>query len=97
LTKLNLRYCNLGPNEAKHIATRLGSVTSANSRLLSLDLSGNQLKDEGAIYLAQGNLFDETCEQMQHFNETMSARDPLNKQATMSDGDMGSVDVLDNG
>ncbi|KAF5403958.1 Leucine-rich repeat-containing protein 71 [Paragonimus heterotremus] len=53
LTKLNLRYCNLGPNEAKHIATRLGSTTSANSRLLSLDLSGNQLKDEGAIYLAQ--------------------------------------------
>ncbi|KAF8566979.1 hypothetical protein P879_04065 [Paragonimus westermani] len=53
LTKLNLRYCNLGPNEAKHIATRLGSITSANSRLLSLDLSGNQLKDEGAIYLAE--------------------------------------------
>ncbi|CAL8086962.1 unnamed protein product [Calicophoron daubneyi] len=53
LTKLQLRYCCLGPAEAKHIAMRLGITTSANSKLLSLDLSGNQLGDKGTIYLAE--------------------------------------------
>ncbi|CAI2728361.1 unnamed protein product [Schistosoma spindalis] len=53
LTKLRLRYCEIGPMEAKLISQRLGTIQSVNKKLISLDLSGNQLRDEGTIYLAQ--------------------------------------------
>ncbi|CAH8498211.1 unnamed protein product [Schistosoma turkestanicum] len=53
LTKLRLRYCEIGPMEAKLISLRLGTMQFVNKKLMSLDLSGNQLGDEGAIYLAE--------------------------------------------
>uniref|UniRef100_A0A094ZV18 Leucine-rich repeat-containing protein 71 n=1 Tax=Schistosoma haematobium TaxID=6185 RepID=A0A094ZV18_SCHHA len=53
LTKLRLRYCEIGPMEAKLISERLGTTQSVNKKLISLDLSGNRLGDEGIIYLAQ--------------------------------------------
>ncbi|CAH8544043.1 unnamed protein product [Schistosoma guineensis] len=53
LTKLRLRYCEIGPLEAKLISQRLGTTQSVNKKLISLDLSGNRLGDEGIIYLAQ--------------------------------------------
>lgn len=39
--------------EAKLISQRLGTTQSVNKKLISLDLSGNRLGDEGIIYLAQ--------------------------------------------
>ncbi|CAH8548040.1 unnamed protein product [Schistosoma margrebowiei] len=53
LTKLRLRYCEIGPMEAKLISQRLGTTQSVNKKLINLDLSGNRLGDEGIIYLAQ--------------------------------------------
>ncbi|KAK4471954.1 hypothetical protein MN116_004620 [Schistosoma mekongi] len=53
LTKLQLRYCEIGPIETKSISLRLGTIQSVNKKLISLDLSGNRLGDEGAVYLAQ--------------------------------------------
>ncbi|CAH8565485.1 unnamed protein product [Schistosoma rodhaini] len=53
LTKLRLRYCEIGPMEAKSISQRLGTMQYVNKKLINLDLSGNQLGDEGTIYLAE--------------------------------------------
>ncbi|CAH8847144.1 unnamed protein product [Trichobilharzia szidati] len=53
VTKLQLRYCEIGPMEAKSISQRLGTIQTVNKKLISLDLSGNRLGDEGALYIAQ--------------------------------------------
>nr|CAH8846388.1 unnamed protein product [Trichobilharzia regenti] len=53
VTKLQLRYCEIGPMEAKSISQRLGTMQTVNKKLISLDLSGNRLGDEGALYIAQ--------------------------------------------
>ncbi|CAH8529454.1 unnamed protein product [Heterobilharzia americana] len=53
ITKLQLRYCEIGPMEGKSISQRLGTIQSVNKKLISLDLSGNRLGNEGAVYIAE--------------------------------------------
>ncbi|TPP61220.1 Leucine-rich repeat-containing protein 71 [Fasciola gigantica] len=53
VTKLRFRHCHLGPAEARQMALRLGTINTANTKLLSLDISGNQIGDEGALSFSQ--------------------------------------------
>lgn len=53
VTKLRFRHCHLGSVEARQMASRLGTMNTTNTKLLSLDLSGNQIGDEGALSFAQ--------------------------------------------
>ncbi len=51
---MSLRSCKVNDKSAEKIGITLGSVVVQNSKLLNLNLSGNQITDEGAIELAKG-------------------------------------------
>lgn len=54
---LGLRFCNLTAHGVKAIADRIGDMKSPNRSLVSLDLTGNKITDEGACYIAQVGYF----------------------------------------
>lgn len=51
---LSLRHCGITDLGAKSIGEALGTVKRANTKLVSLNLAGNQISDQGAIDIANG-------------------------------------------
>ncbi|CAG5127403.1 unnamed protein product, partial [Candidula unifasciata] len=54
IQNLSLRHCRITDHGAAKIGTALGTETSTNRKLLSLNLSGNLITDDGAEHLAKG-------------------------------------------
>ncbi|XP_076439200.1 leucine-rich repeat-containing protein 71-like isoform X2 [Babylonia areolata] len=54
LQNLSLRYCGITSKGAHGIGMALGTAKTANTKLMSLNLSGNAIDDLGAEYLATG-------------------------------------------
>uniref|UniRef100_A0A0B7BKQ4 Leucine-rich repeat-containing protein 71 n=1 Tax=Arion vulgaris TaxID=1028688 RepID=A0A0B7BKQ4_9EUPU len=54
IQNLSLRYCNITDNGAAEMAKLLGTAKYANTKLISLNLSGNLIGDYGAAQLAEG-------------------------------------------
>ncbi|XP_070183348.1 leucine-rich repeat-containing protein 71-like isoform X2 [Littorina saxatilis] len=54
IQNLSLRYCAITKKGAQGIGMALGTAKAANTKLLSLNLSGNHIDDEGAEYIARG-------------------------------------------
>nr|XP_034320774.1 leucine-rich repeat-containing protein 71 isoform X20 [Crassostrea gigas] len=51
---LSLRHCGITDLGAKSIGEALGTVKRANTKLVSLNLAGNQISDQGAVDIANG-------------------------------------------
>ncbi|XP_056002542.1 leucine-rich repeat-containing protein 71-like isoform X12 [Ostrea edulis] len=51
---LSLRHCGMTDTGAKAIGEALGTVKRANTKLVSLNLAGNQISDQGVIDIANG-------------------------------------------
>ncbi|KAL8568352.1 hypothetical protein ACOMHN_040925 [Nucella lapillus] len=54
LQNLSLRYCGMTNKGAHGIGMALGTAKTANTKLMSLNLSGNLIDDVGAEYIATG-------------------------------------------
>nr|XP_022303419.1 leucine-rich repeat-containing protein 71-like isoform X17 [Crassostrea virginica] len=51
---LSLRHCGMTDKGAKSIGEALGTVKRTNTKLVTLNLAGNQISDQGAIDIANG-------------------------------------------
>ncbi|XP_061170516.1 leucine-rich repeat-containing protein 71-like isoform X23 [Saccostrea echinata] len=51
---LSLRHCGITDKGAKSIGEALGTVKRANNKLVTLNLAGNQISDQGTIDIANG-------------------------------------------
>lgn len=51
---LSLRHCGITDLGAKSLGEALGTVKRANTKLVSLNLAGNQISDQGAVDIANG-------------------------------------------
>ncbi|XP_050396930.1 leucine-rich repeat-containing protein 71 isoform X3 [Patella vulgata] len=51
---VSLRYCSITDKGADSIGTALGSAKKSNTKLLSLNLNGNQITDVGAGHISRG-------------------------------------------
>ena len=49
---LSLRHCGMTDKGAKSIGEALGTVKRTNTKLVTLNLAGNQISDQGAIDIA---------------------------------------------
>ncbi|XP_025081850.1 leucine-rich repeat-containing protein 71-like isoform X5 [Pomacea canaliculata] len=54
IQNLSLRFCCISEVGARNIGASLGTTKFANTKLLSLNLSGNCIGDEGACHIAKG-------------------------------------------
>ncbi|BFZ07715.1 hypothetical protein BsWGS_10753 [Bradybaena similaris] len=54
IQNLSLRHCRITDKGAARLGTALGNVISTNRKLISLNLSGNFITDDGAEHLAGG-------------------------------------------
>ena len=65
IQNLSLRYCSITSKGAYGIGLALGNMKkvvhpeSSNTKLLSLNLSGNLIDDEGAEYIAKVSKYDQ--------------------------------------
>jgi len=55
ITHLSLRFCDITDTAAKRLANVLGNIFTQNWKLLTLDLSGNRIGDDGAKSFATVN------------------------------------------
>jgi len=55
ITHLSLRFCDITDTSAERLANALGNMSTQNWKLLTLNLSGNRIGDEGAKSFATVN------------------------------------------
>jgi hypothetical protein len=55
ITHLSLRYCNINDTGAERLANALGNISTQNWKLLTLNLSGNRIGDNGATSISTVN------------------------------------------
>ena len=60
IQNLSLRYCSISDKGAHGIGLALGTAKISNTKLLSLNLSGNRISDEGADHIARVSV-DSVC------------------------------------
>jgi hypothetical protein len=48
ITHLSLRFCHITDKGADRLAYTLGNISTQNRKLLTLNLSGNRIGDDGA-------------------------------------------------